>query len=107
MNEELANELQDPKERLARDLRVVVDDAEQLMRLTVKDAGQTYEEARTRLQQSLQTAKANLVKAEEAIALRAKEAARATDDYVRQHPWESIGVGAGIGFLIGLLLSRR
>ena len=105
--DDLANDMQDPKERLARDLRVVVDDAEQLMRHAVKDAGKSYEEARSKLQQSLQAAKANLVKAEEAIALRAKQAATATDDYVRQHPWESIGIGAGIGFLIGLLLTRR
>jgi ElaB/YqjD/DUF883 family membrane-anchored ribosome-binding protein len=26
---------------------------------------------------------------------------------VREHPWESIAVGAGIGVLLGALLARR
>jgi ElaB/YqjD/DUF883 family membrane-anchored ribosome-binding protein len=37
--------------------------------------------------------------------------ARATDEYVHQHPWESAAVsaaiGAGLGFLLGMLVSRR
>jgi ElaB/YqjD/DUF883 family membrane-anchored ribosome-binding protein len=95
------------QERLARDLRAVVDDAEQLLKLAVKDAGQGYDEARTRLQKSLQTAKTQLVAAEQAVAERVASAGRATDDYVHRHPWESIGIGAGIGLLIGLLIGRK
>jgi ElaB/YqjD/DUF883 family membrane-anchored ribosome-binding protein len=104
---DMPDNLQSGQERLVRDLRAVVDDAELLLRLAVKDAGQTYEDARGRLQQSLQTAKASLVSAEEAVTERATRAARATDDYMRTHPWETIGIGAGIGLLIGLLMSRR
>jgi ElaB/YqjD/DUF883 family membrane-anchored ribosome-binding protein len=33
--------------------------------------------------------------------------ARATDDYVHEHPWKSIGVAAGVGLLVGLLIGRR
>ena len=36
-----------------------------------------------------------------------RRAVRATDGYVRSHPWESIAVGAGIGVLVGLLIGRR
>jgi ElaB/YqjD/DUF883 family membrane-anchored ribosome-binding protein len=38
---------------------------------------------------------------------RAKAAAKVTDDYVRDNPWQAIGIAAAIGFLAGLALSRR
>ena len=38
---------------------------------------------------------------------RAKAAARVTDDYVHDHPWQSIGVGIAIGFALGLMMNRR
>ena len=37
----------------------------------------------------------------------AKAAARATDDYVHDNPWQAIGAAAAIGFLAGLLMNRR
>jgi ElaB/YqjD/DUF883 family membrane-anchored ribosome-binding protein len=33
--------------------------------------------------------------------------ARATDDYVHEHPWRAVGAAAGVGLIIGLLISRR
>ena len=37
----------------------------------------------------------------------AKASARATDDYVHDHPWQAIGIAAAIGFAAGLLMNRR
>ncbi len=34
-------------------------------------------------------------------------AAKATDRCIREHPYETIGVGFGLGVLIGVLVSRR
>jgi ElaB/YqjD/DUF883 family membrane-anchored ribosome-binding protein len=36
-----------------------------------------------------------------------KEVARATDDYVHEHPWLAISTAAGAGLVIGLLIGRR
>ena len=41
------------------------------------------------------------------IAEKAKAAGHAADDYVHDHPWQSVGVAAGVGLLLGMLLSRR
>jgi ElaB/YqjD/DUF883 family membrane-anchored ribosome-binding protein len=30
-----------------------------------------------------------------------------TDEYVHENPWQAIGIGAAIGFLVGLVVSRR
>ena len=31
----------------------------------------------------------------------------ATDEFVHINPWKSIGIAAGVGMVIGLLISRR
>ena len=104
---DMSQHLQEGQARLARDLRTVVDDAEALLRQTVRDAGQGYGEARSKLEQSLQAAKAELASAERAVIDKVVQAGRSTDEYVHKHPWESVAVGAGVGLLVGLLLGRR
>ena len=37
----------------------------------------------------------------------AKEAARAADEYVREHPWGAVGIAAVAGLLLGVMISRR
>ena len=34
------------------------------------------------------------------------QARSATEAYVRENPWNAVGIAAGIGFIIGLLLRR-
>lgn len=41
------------------------------------------------------------------VVEKSRHAARATDDYVHNHPWQAAGVGTGIGVVIGLLLNRK
>ena len=48
-----------------------------------------------------------LIDAEEALSARTREAAHAADEYVHESPWTAIGVAAGVGVLVGLLLGRR
>ena len=45
--------------------------------------------------------------AEEVLIEKTRAAARATDDYVHENPWQAVGIGAGVGFLLGLVLGRR
>ncbi len=94
------------KERLMQDLRVVVADAEELLRATAGQAGDKVASARERIQESLDTARERLASAEQAVVERTKQAAKATDEYVHENPWKSIGIAAGAGLLIGMLISR-
>jgi ElaB/YqjD/DUF883 family membrane-anchored ribosome-binding protein len=41
------------------------------------------------------------------VKVKTKEVARATDDYVHEHPWPAIGAAVGVGLVIGLLIGRR
>lgn len=99
--------LKDTQARLSRDVRAVVDDAEALLRHTVRDAGEGYDDARNRLERSLKTARSELESVEHAVLDNARRAKQATDEYVHQHPWQSMGIGAGVGLLLGMLISRR
>ena len=94
------------KEKLMQDLRVVVTDAEELLRATAGQAGEKVAVARERIQENLAAAKARLVVAEEAVVAKTKQAAKATDEYVHENPWRAVGIGAGVGLIIGMLISR-
>ena len=95
------------KQKLVADLKVVVADAEELLRATASQAGEKVAAARERIQASLATAKVKLTDAERALLEKSKLAAKATDEYVRENPWQAVGVAAVAGLVLGILISRR
>ena len=95
------------KDKLAADLKVVIADAEELLKATASQAGEKVAAARVKVQESLDSAKVKLARMGEAGVDKAKEAARATDDFVHEHPWKAVGIGAALGVIVGMLISRR
>ncbi|MCX8017597.1 MAG: DUF883 family protein [Rhodocyclaceae bacterium] len=95
------------KDKLIADFKLVVADAEELLRATASQAGDKAGELRAKIQAHLADAKLRLAEAEAALIDKAKQVGRAADDYVQDNPWRSVGVAAGIGFIIGLLIGRR
>jgi ElaB/YqjD/DUF883 family membrane-anchored ribosome-binding protein len=69
-------------DKLMQDLKTVVVDAEDLARARIKDMTQDAE-------------------------AQAREAAGEVNRQVHDNPWTAVGVAAGVGVLIGLLLGRR
>lgn len=94
------------KEKLMQDMRAVVDDAEELLRATAGQAGDKVAAARERIQANLAVAKERLAEAEHALVEKTKQAARATDEYVHENPWKAVGIAAGVGLVVGMLISR-
>ena len=99
------NTSEDPvtREKLARDLKTLIRDAEELIKATAGDLGERTREARERLSTALETARNNYHDLEG----KALEGAKATDKMIRAHPYESIGIAFGVGLLIGVLVNRR
>lgn len=95
------------KDKLIADFKVVVADAEELLRVTASQAGDKAADLRTRIQARLAEAKVQLADAEAALIDKAKLAGRAADDYVHDNPWRSVGIAAGVGLIVGLLIGRR
>ncbi len=103
----MTDSVADSKDKLVSDLKLVVADAEELLAATAHQTGEKIGEIRARMQDNLRAARGKLADAEEAIRVKTREVAKATDNYVHEHPWKSIGVAAGVGLVVGLLIGRR
>jgi ElaB/YqjD/DUF883 family membrane-anchored ribosome-binding protein len=94
-------------DQLVADLKTVMQDAEALLKATSAQTGEKIQEIRAHAEESLQQARARLSEVEEEALRRAREISDSAEDYVRENPWQSVGIAAGAGLLLGLLLSRR
>lgn len=94
-------------DQLVADLKTVMEDAEALLKATSTLTGEKVQEVRARAEESLRQAKVRLSEVEEEAMRRAREIADAADEYVHENPWQSVGIAAGIGLVVGLLLARR
>jgi ElaB/YqjD/DUF883 family membrane-anchored ribosome-binding protein len=93
--------------QLIDDLTAVIRDAESLLRATAAQTGDRVEEIRARAEESVRQAKARLAGVEEQALEHARVLAGEADQYVRANPWQAIGIAAGVGLVLGLLMSRR
>jgi ElaB/YqjD/DUF883 family membrane-anchored ribosome-binding protein len=95
------------KEQLIHDFKVVVADAEALLKATAGQGGEAMAALRAKAEESLATAKVKMSEAEAVLVAKTKAAAKATDEYVHVHPWQAIGIAASVGMVLGLLIGRR
>ena len=95
------------KEKLMHDLHLVIRDAEELLKNSEQQTGEGFKSAKAKFESTLRNAKAEIARVEDIVINRTKEAAKATDVYVKENPWQSAGIAAGVGLLIGLLISRN
>ena len=95
------------KQKLVDDLKIVIADAEEILRTTAGLAGEKVVELRGQIKERLEDAKIRLVDVENALIGKTRAAAQATDVYVKENPWQAVGIAAGIGLLIGIFSSRR
>ena len=95
------------KQKLVSDMKVVVSDADEILRATAGVAGEKMVDLRERIAERLRDAKLRLADAEAALVDKTKAAARATDDFVNDNPWQAVGIAAGIGLLLGIIIGRR
>lgn len=93
--------------KLLEDLKALARDAEALLQATAAYTGERVVEVRARAEESLQQARSRLSEMKTNALQEARDAADAADIYVQKNPWQSVGIAAGVGLLIGLLLRRR
>jgi ElaB/YqjD/DUF883 family membrane-anchored ribosome-binding protein len=70
------------------------------------ETGDELESITDKIKEGIKSGKYTLDELQSAMVERTKEAARTTDRYVHENPWTVIGVAAGVGLVIGLLLYR-
>jgi ElaB/YqjD/DUF883 family membrane-anchored ribosome-binding protein len=95
------------RERVVSDLKGLLEDVEALLGATAGQAGETVSAVRERIARRLEEGKRSLREAEELLLGRGREAAQSAETYVRDNPWTAVGMAAGAGLVIGLLIRRK
>jgi ElaB/YqjD/DUF883 family membrane-anchored ribosome-binding protein len=90
-------------ERVITDLKRIVRDSEALLRDSGEALGDKARETRARLAETVDLAKATCQRLEE----KAIQGIKGADQVIREHPYESIGIAAAVGLLIGVLVNRK
>jgi len=90
-------------ERILSDLKRVVRDSEELMHDSTDALSDKAHEMRERLAKGVQLAKEACARLQE----KTKNAARATDTAIREHPYQSLAIALGAVVLIGVLFGRK
>lgn len=94
-------------DKLLSDMKILLSDTEELVRATAAQTGDRVTDIRSRVQQAMNNLKPQLVRLETTVLEKSKATATATDQYIHENPWLAVGVSAGLGVVIGLLIGRR
>ncbi|NJM31818.1 MAG: DUF883 domain-containing protein [Limnobacter sp.] len=95
------------KNQFVNDIKSVLHEAEEMLRAAASASGERAVELREKALVTLKTAREAMQDAQSAALAKGKVAARATDEYVHEHPWKAVGIAGAIGLVLGLLLNRR
>ena len=90
------------RDKLVEDFKVLSKDVQDLLTATASVVGEKAAEARVKVEESLKVAQDKLSVAHENVKAKGQEAFSATDSYVRDNPWNAVGIAAGIGFVLGI-----
>lgn len=94
-------------EKLVTDFQTLVANAESILLTTADDAGEKAAATRARVRETLAQAREQIERVEEKVLFEAKVAAREADRFVRERPWQAVGIAAAVGLVIGVLVSRK
>ncbi len=103
----MSSPTQAARQKLVNDIRALTADTEELLRATANQTGERVTAVRARLEERLREAREAMTELGDDVAERTRQAARAADKTVREHPWESVAIAAAVGFLLGMLTARR
>ena len=103
----LKSDLAESKNRLAADFENLVNEAEELLRTTGNYTGEGFAQARAKFESRLNEIKSSMSDIQSVAFDRYRQAAENADRYVRDNPWQAVGVAAAVGILIGFLTTRR
>ena len=89
------------------EFQALINDAEKLLQHAASLAGDQADELREQIQRNLQRARDTLGDSETKVREQSSAARQAGEAYVQSNPWQAVGIAAGIGLFLGLLLGRR
>jgi len=95
------------KSAASGEIKSLIADVEDLMAriADLKDADVVR--VRGKVQRAVDAAKDSLSDSADALRQHAQKAASTADDYVRDSPWQAVGIAALVGAVVGILATRR
>jgi ElaB/YqjD/DUF883 family membrane-anchored ribosome-binding protein len=95
------------QDALMAEFHALVGDTEKLFKQTGDATGSTVEELRAKINENLARARELITETEGSLKEHCDAAFHKTEEYVQAKPLQAVGIAAGVGFLLGMLLSRR
>ena len=99
--------MESTRDKLVDEFAAVLAEAEEMLKRAATETGDKARDLRSQIETKLLRAKLALQEIEGQTVDQAKRAARVTDDYVHDNPWQAIGIAAAVGVLVGLMMNRR
>ena len=94
-------------ENLRAELKCLADTLEEVRHSSADKSKEEVSKLRSKAEQALKESRYRLGETGDALAKQTREAAARADEYVRDNPWTGVGIGAAVGVVLGVLLTRR
>lgn len=94
-------------EHLRAELKSLADTLEEVLSSSGDKSKEELSKIRSKAERALKESRNRLGETSDVIAQQTREAAAKADNYVRENPWTGVGIGAAVGVVLGVLLSRR
>ena len=95
------------EENFIESVRESLDDAERLLREAADASGDKATELRERAMHTLDRTRDSMHDAQDAVVAQSRRAARATDEYIHDKPWQAVAAAGLAGLVVGILMCRR
>ena len=94
-------------ENLRAELKSRADTLEEVLSSSADKSKVEVSKLRSKAEKALKESRYRLGETGDVLAKQTREAAARADEYVRDNPWTGVGIGAAIGVVLGVLLTRR
>jgi ElaB/YqjD/DUF883 family membrane-anchored ribosome-binding protein len=107
LKNDITDGVSDIKAAASTEIKSLIADVEDLMAriADLKDADVVR--VRSKVQRAVDATKQSLADSAETIRRQAQNVAGTADDYVRDSPWQAVGIAALVGAVVGILATRR
>jgi ElaB/YqjD/DUF883 family membrane-anchored ribosome-binding protein len=107
IKDEVSAGAHDIKAAASTEIKSLIADVEDLMAriADLKDAD--VMRVRSKVQRAVDATKQSLADGADAIRQHAQSVAGTADDFVRDSPWQAVGIAALVGAVVGILATRR
>ena len=94
-------------ENLRAELKSLADTLEEVLNSSADKSKEEVSKLRSKAEQALKESRYRLGETGDALAKQTREASARAEEYVRDNPWTGVGIGAAVGVVLGVLLTRR